>query len=37
MGEFNKVWEKVDEFYPYQTSLESAEKILGIYNIIVMR
>jgi len=37
MEKFNKVWEIADEFYPNQTSLESAEKILGIYNIIVMR
>lgn len=28
--ELYKVWETVDEFYPYQTSLETAERILGI-------
>ena len=28
--ELYKVWETVNEFYPYQTSLETAERIIGI-------
>ena len=28
--EFHKVGEIVDKFYPYQTSLETAERILGV-------
>ena len=30
--ELYKVWETVDEFYPYQTSLETAERIWGLEN-----